>query len=368
MSTTHGFPGLVPSGVELIPTVAHPPANAVAANARNRSGTAISKRRTAPPFLEHPLTPPASCRFRATPSIRGQTPDMNRAAEPKRMLRGLTPCVAWWRCGRAAVGGVGGGADRSGSRSTIRSWRWSPFTPYAALTLAAAGGRGAGCCGAGRSRAWRRSRRWRSALAMVPRALAGPEAEARGPRLVVMTSNAYVGRADARAVLRIAREHDVDVLSLQELRPELMRRLDRVGRAGAVPGRGRSTRARARPGSGVLSRRPLESVRDGAERQGPRAARGRAARAGRAAGVAQGRPSLAAGQRRLRARAGRRRSRRCRAPTRAATSRSWPATSTPRSTTPSCARCSTAAGSTPPTPSARASRGPGPRAGAARSR
>ena len=53
MSTTHGFPGVVPSGVELMPTVAHPPPNAVAANARNRSGTAISKRRTAPPFLEH---------------------------------------------------------------------------------------------------------------------------------------------------------------------------------------------------------------------------------------------------------------------------------------------------------------------------
>ena len=35
-----------------------------------------------------------------------------------------------------------------------------------------------------------------------------------------MTSNVYLGSADKRAVLRIAREHDVDVLSLQELRPK----------------------------------------------------------------------------------------------------------------------------------------------------
>ena len=87
------------------------------------------------------------------------------------------------------------------------------------------------------------------ALAMVPRALAGPESEARGPRLVVMTSNAYVGRADARAILRIAREHDVDVLSLQELRPELMRRLDRAGALEQFPGRSvdaRAGRVRAR--------------------------------------------------------------------------------------------------------------------------
>ena len=97
-------------------------------------------------------------------------------------------------------------------------------------------------------------------LAMVPRAVAGQESEARGPRLVVMTSNAYVGRADARGLLRIAREHDVDVLSLQELRPELMRRLDRVGALEQFPARSVDARAGA-SGSGVLSRRELQSVR-----------------------------------------------------------------------------------------------------------
>ena len=74
-------------------------------------------------------------------------------------------------------------------------------------------------------------------LALVPRAVGGPEPERSGPRLVVMTSNLWLGQADARALLRVAREHDVDVLSVQELRPELMRRLDRVGAREQFPGR-----------------------------------------------------------------------------------------------------------------------------------
>lgn len=97
------------------------------------------------------------------------------------------------------------------------------------------------------------------AVAMVPRAVAGPQSDASGPRLVVMTSNVYFGRADARAVLRIAREHDVDVLSLQELRPELMRRLDRVGAREQFPFRSVDARTGA-AGSGILSRIELGSV------------------------------------------------------------------------------------------------------------
>jgi endonuclease/exonuclease/phosphatase family metal-dependent hydrolase len=50
-----------------------------------------------------------------------------------------------------------------------------------------------------------------------------------------MTSNLFLGRGDARALLRIAREHNVDVLAVQELRPPLMRRLDRVGVLSRTP-------------------------------------------------------------------------------------------------------------------------------------
>ncbi len=63
-------------------------------------------------------------------------------------------------------------------------------------------------------------------FAMVPRAVAGPQPDARGPRLVVMTSNLWLGQADPSAVLRVAREHGVDVLSVQELRPRQMRRFE----------------------------------------------------------------------------------------------------------------------------------------------
>jgi endonuclease/exonuclease/phosphatase (EEP) superfamily protein YafD len=63
-------------------------------------------------------------------------------------------------------------------------------------------------------------------FAMVPRAVAGPQPEARGPRITVMTSNLWLGQADPRAVLEVAREHDVDVLSVQELRPWQVRRFE----------------------------------------------------------------------------------------------------------------------------------------------
>ena len=57
---------------------------------------------------------------------------------------------------------------------------------------------------------------------MVPRAVAGPRPEAEGPQLVVMTSNLWLGQANVPALLRIARRHDVDVLSVQELRPRML--------------------------------------------------------------------------------------------------------------------------------------------------
>jgi hypothetical protein len=105
------------------------------------------------------------------------------------------------------------------------------------------------------------------AVALLPRAVGGPEPDARGPRLVVMTSNLYLGQADARAVLRIAREHDVDVLSVQELRPGLARRLDRAGAKTLFPDRVLDPRDRA-SGSGVFSRTPLDVVDTSPNRQG----------------------------------------------------------------------------------------------------
>jgi endonuclease/exonuclease/phosphatase (EEP) superfamily protein YafD len=105
------------------------------------------------------------------------------------------------------------------------------------------------------------------AVALAPRALAGPAPDARGPRLVVMTSNLYLGQADARAVLGIAREHDIDVWSVQELRPRLLAELDRAGAAERFPGRVLDPREGA-AGSGVLSRTPLVAIDTSPNRQG----------------------------------------------------------------------------------------------------
>jgi endonuclease/exonuclease/phosphatase (EEP) superfamily protein YafD len=97
------------------------------------------------------------------------------------------------------------------------------------------------------------------ALAVVPRAVAGPGPDARGPRLTVMTSNLYVGRGDARAVVELVRRYDVDVLSLQELTPEELERLDAAGIAKALPHRVAEPLPGA-SGAAVLAQAPLAEL------------------------------------------------------------------------------------------------------------
>ncbi len=94
--------------------------------------------------------------------------------------------------------------------------------------------------------------------AVAPRALGGGTSPvpADGQRLVVMSANLRFGEADAASVLALAREHDVDVLSLQELTPEALRRLDAAGARKLLPGRALAPRRRA-AGTGLMSRRPL---------------------------------------------------------------------------------------------------------------
>jgi endonuclease/exonuclease/phosphatase (EEP) superfamily protein YafD len=100
------------------------------------------------------------------------------------------------------------------------------------------------------------------ALAVLPRALDGPQLagpDARGRPFVVMTTNLLFGRADARDVLRLAREHDVDVLSLQELTPDAVERLDREGARRLLPGRELRLGPRA-TGTGLMGRRRLRAI------------------------------------------------------------------------------------------------------------
>ena len=100
-------------------------------------------------------------------------------------------------------------------------------------------------------------------VAVAPRALHGPRLAGdatKGPRLVVMTVNLRFGEADPRAVVRLVREHHVDVLSLEELTPAAVAGLDAAGVRGLLPARVLRPRERA-AGTGLMARSPLPRSR-----------------------------------------------------------------------------------------------------------
>ena len=92
-------------------------------------------------------------------------------------------------------------------------------------------------------------------FAVVPRALAGPRPDARGPELTVMTSNLFRGHADAVSVVRAARAHGVQILGLEELTPEELARLDAAGLGRVFPYR------RVAGSNALFSRLPLQDGR-----------------------------------------------------------------------------------------------------------
>jgi endonuclease/exonuclease/phosphatase (EEP) superfamily protein YafD len=97
------------------------------------------------------------------------------------------------------------------------------------------------------------------AFAVVPRAMAGAGPDTRGPRLTVMTANLYIGRGDARTVVELVRRYHVDVLSLEELTPAELERLDAAGIASALPHRVAEPLPGA-SGAAVLARAPLVAL------------------------------------------------------------------------------------------------------------
>jgi len=110
-------------------------------------------------------------------------------------------------------------------------------------------------------------------VAVALRAFGGGEAAARadradGQRLVVMSANLRFGEADAASLLALAREQDVDLLSLQELTPDAVERLDAAGARRLLPGRALAPR-RGAAGTGLMARRPLRL----SSSRSPRAAR-----------------------------------------------------------------------------------------------
>jgi endonuclease/exonuclease/phosphatase (EEP) superfamily protein YafD len=89
--------------------------------------------------------------------------------------------------------------------------------------------------------------------ALLPRWLPGPRPDVAGPRIRVMTSNLYLGRGDARTVVRLVSEQGVDVLGLEELTPEEVARLDAAGLRKLLPYRNVDARPGAN-GTGLFSR------------------------------------------------------------------------------------------------------------------
>ena len=92
--------------------------------------------------------------------------------------------------------------------------------------------------------------------AVLPRALADDPPAADGPQLTVMTANMLAGGADPATILRLVREHRVDVLALQEYTPGGEQALLNAGLAAELPER-RSDAEDGTTGSGLWSRHPL---------------------------------------------------------------------------------------------------------------
>jgi endonuclease/exonuclease/phosphatase (EEP) superfamily protein YafD len=97
-------------------------------------------------------------------------------------------------------------------------------------------------------------RRRRGQVAAAP--AADPGSSSAPVRLRVLTVNALGGAADPAAILRIVQQHDVDVLAVQELTPQLVSRLAAAGLAHLLP----FSQLEPRPGSsgtGLWARWPL---------------------------------------------------------------------------------------------------------------
>jgi endonuclease/exonuclease/phosphatase (EEP) superfamily protein YafD len=94
---------------------------------------------------------------------------------------------------------------------------------------------------------------------IAPRAVAGGQPSPAGPHLTVMTANLRFGRADPRTVLRLIRRYHVDVLSLEELTPGELQRLDDAGLAQQLPGRVAQPLGNA-SGSGLFATRRLTPI------------------------------------------------------------------------------------------------------------
>jgi endonuclease/exonuclease/phosphatase (EEP) superfamily protein YafD len=95
-------------------------------------------------------------------------------------------------------------------------------------------------------------------MAVAPRALGGPSEPdgTPGPHLRVLTANMRYGSGSADALVALVRSTHADVLSVQELTPDLVRKLDAAGLGAEMPYFDLSPRLGAL-GTGLYARIPL---------------------------------------------------------------------------------------------------------------
>jgi endonuclease/exonuclease/phosphatase (EEP) superfamily protein YafD len=91
---------------------------------------------------------------------------------------------------------------------------------------------------------------------IAPRVIPSRQPALSGPRVRVMASNLFLGRGDVKTVVELVRRHDVDVLNLVEMTPEIAEELGRAGLFDLLPHRVFQPNEAGR-GSGVASRHPL---------------------------------------------------------------------------------------------------------------
>ena len=92
-----------------------------------------------------------------------------------------------------------------------------------------------------------------------PRYLSEEQPEATGTRLRIMAANLYLGNADARTIVNLVRQQQVDVLTMPELTPTAVSALDRAGLAELLPYRVFDARPGG-DGSGIAANIPLRKV------------------------------------------------------------------------------------------------------------
>lgn len=92
-----------------------------------------------------------------------------------------------------------------------------------------------------------------------PRLLSEEQPQATGPRLRIMAANLYLGKADARTIVNLVRQQQVDVLTMPELTPVEVSALDSAGLAEVLPYRAFDARPGG-DGTGVAANVPLRQV------------------------------------------------------------------------------------------------------------